>query len=184
MKEIKISIHRKYTKDFQSYGYRIGLQMDVDKDDPRSAYYEGKAFLNERIAEEDLIIKNIMNKKDAERGSGYKELVAVPVGKVKKNGLGGVAEKELVVKSYLCGGCGTWLVGEKGVDGKVFCKKCGCRKHITATNISRSPEVDGGDGNVMIPIDVRQIEVVSDKAVLVELFGDKGKVWVPKSCVR
>ena len=79
IKEIKISIHRKYTKDFQSYGYRIGLQLEVGQTDgARSGYYEGKAFLNERIAEEDLIIKNIMDKKDAERSSGYKVLDVVP----------------------------------------------------------------------------------------------------------
>ncbi|MBA7578637.1 hypothetical protein ES708_20502 [subsurface metagenome] len=140
---IKISIHRKYTKDFQSYGYRIGLEMDVNKvDDARSGYYEGKAFLNERIAEEDLIIKNIMDKRVAEKGLGYKELVAIPERKVGKNGLGGVAG-ELEKREF------------KG----------------------------DGDGNVLLSYDVKQIKRTSDKAVLVELFGEKGDLWIPKSCI-
>ena len=151
IKEIKISIHRKYTKDFQSYGYRVGLQLDVDKDDPRSGYYEGKVFLNDRIAEEDLIIKNLMDKRDAEKGLGYKELVAIPERKVGKNDLVG-AYKEL----------------------KETYKELEKRK------------LEGGeakDGDVMIPYDVKQIKRTSAKAVLVELFGVKGDVWIPKSCV-
>ncbi len=57
IKEIKISIHRKYTKNFQSLGYRIGIMLDVEKDDnPRDCYYQGKSFLNERIKEENVLI--------------------------------------------------------------------------------------------------------------------------------
>lgn len=139
---IKISIHRKYTEDFQSYGYRIGLEVDVGKiDDAKSSYYEGKAFLNERIAEEDLIIKNIMGRRVAEKELGYKELVAIPVGKVKKNDLGGVARG------------------------------------------SEKRELKNGDGNVMVPFDVRQIKKTSSGAVLVELFDRKGSLWIPKSCI-
>lgn len=86
IKEIKISIHRKYTKGFQSYGYRIGIMMDVGKTDPRQGFYEGKVFLNERIAEEDLIIQNIMDKKIVvkqnlsmlEVGTEVLELVEIP----------------------------------------------------------------------------------------------------------
>ena len=137
IKEIKISIHRKYTKDYQSYGYRIGVMLDVDKDDPRSGYYEGKAFLNDRIAEEDLIIKNIVDKRDAEKSSGYKELGVIPE----------KSESVLVVKSG----------SQDGGEAK--------------------------DGDVMIPYGVKQIKRTSAKAVLVELFGVKGDVWIPKSCV-
>ena len=137
LKEIKISIHRKYTKDYQSYGYRIGVMLDVDKDDPRSGYYEGKAFLNDRIAEEDLVIKNLMDKRVAEKSSGYKELKVIPE----------KSEGVLVVKSG----------SQDGGEAK--------------------------DGDVMIPYDVKQIKRTSAKAVLVELFGVKGDVWIPKSCV-
>lgn len=143
LKELKISIHRKYTKDFQSYGYRIGLMLDVDKiDNARTCYYSGKAFLNERIAEEDLIIKNIMDKKDAEKESGYKELSFVP--EVKKESFEVSGKRELVK-----------IPVSDGVDGKV----------------------------VMVPFDVKQIKRTSSKAVLVELFGTKGDLWIPKSCV-
>lgn len=93
IKEIKISIHRKYTKDCQSYGYRIGVMLDIGKDDPRGSYYEGKAFLNERIKEEDLVIKNIMDKRVAEKQSGYKELGVIPKKKV-----GVIPEKVTVSK--------------------------------------------------------------------------------------
>lgn len=63
IKEIKISIHRKYTQDFQSFGYRIGIMMDVDsKDNSRDAYYQGKAFLNERMKEENNAIADLLRK--------------------------------------------------------------------------------------------------------------------------
>lgn len=63
IKEIKISIHRKYTQDFQSFGYRIGIMMDVDlKDNPRDVYYQGKDFLNERMKEENNAIANLLRK--------------------------------------------------------------------------------------------------------------------------
>ncbi len=61
--EIKISIHRKYTQDFQSFGYRIGIMMDVDsKDNPRDVYYQGKAFLSERMKEENNAIADLLRK--------------------------------------------------------------------------------------------------------------------------
>ncbi len=61
--EIKISIHRKYTQDFQSFGYRIGIMMDVGlKDEPRDCYYQGKSFLNERIKEENNKIADLLEK--------------------------------------------------------------------------------------------------------------------------
>lgn len=141
IKEIKISIHRKYTKDFQSYGYRIGVMLDVDKgDNSREGYYEAKAFLNERIAEEDLIIKNIMDKKVAEKESRVRELISVPEVKTYE-----VSGKRELVKIPMSG--------------------------------------DGGGEIVMIPFDVKQIKRTSPKAVLVELFGTKGDLWIPKSCV-
>lgn len=90
IKEIKISIHRKYTKDFQSYGYRVGLQLEIGQTNgAKSGYYEGKAFLNERIAEEDLIIKNIMDKRDAEKKLGYEKLGRIPEREVDRTDLGG-----------------------------------------------------------------------------------------------
>ena len=196
IKEIKISIHRKYTKDFQSYGYRIGVMLDVDKNDPRGDYYQGKAFLNDRIAEEDLIIKNIMDKKDVEKKSGYKELNFVPEGNliVKDFVNKGVVKKKLVeipkVKSdmiyrHKCDKCGGIFRDDKNDmehyannNGLMLC--VGCRIGKSAVeNIG-----DGGDGgNVMIPFDVKQIKRTSARAVLVELFGVRGDLWIPKSCI-
>jgi hypothetical protein len=163
--------------------------MDVNKvDDARSGYYEGKAFLNERIAEEDLVIKNIMDKKDAEKSSGYKELSFVPEGNLAVKNIidKGVAEKKRFVVSYACEGCGKWITGDKGKDGKVFCKNCGCMIYPTATRKSLAIGTESGkegDGDKWSPIEVRQIESTSAKAVLVELFGEKGDMWIPKSCV-
>ena len=76
IKEIKLSIHRKYTQNYNSYGFRIGIMMDVDsKDNPRDCYYQGKVFLNERIKEENNAIADLLEKmekykvKDSEGGS-------------------------------------------------------------------------------------------------------------------
>ncbi len=79
IKEIKISIHRKYTKNFQSLGYRIGIMLDVEKDDnPRDCYYQGKSFLNERIKEENVLIDKKFEwlEKGKVKGS---ELTNIPV---------------------------------------------------------------------------------------------------------
>lgn len=191
IKEIKISIHRKYTKDFQSYGYRIGLQLDVGKDDPRGVYYEGKAFLNERIAEEDLIIKNIMDKKVAEKSSGYKELGAIPAKFIDLGGAKGFAKEMGRIKKIM-GETGMSevdvvnLAKEKMIELKGLISEEGAVYIVgkeLGVDVPESGKKDGGDGNVMIPFDVRQIKRVSPKAVLVELFGNKGDLWIPKSCV-
>lgn len=195
---IKISIHRKYTKNFQSYGYRIGLEMDVNKvDDARSGYYEGKAFLNERIAEEDLIIKNIMDKKGAEKNSGYKVLDVIPEKKMISGrliSLGGskdpLFEKEEGNIKRIVGETGLKrsdvidLAKEKMVELKGLIGEEGAIYIVgkeLGVNVSGSAKE--GDGNIMIPYDVRQVKRTSAKAVLVELFGGKGDVWIPKSCI-
>lgn len=209
IKEIKISIHRKYTKDFNSYGYRIGIMLDVDKDDPRSGYYEGKAFLNERIKEEDLVIKNAMDKRVAEKESGYKELGVIPkkrasIVPVKDIDLGGFTdvsfEKERGVIEKIMGETGlTWddvvnLAREKGVELKGLINEKGAiyivGKELGVGVGGVFKEVGGSvgdDGDKWIPFDVRAIRGTTSKAVLVELFGDKGDmmdVWIPKSCVK
>ncbi|TKJ26212.1 MAG: hypothetical protein CEE42_05215 [Promethearchaeota archaeon Loki_b31] len=206
IKEIKISIHRKYTRDFQSYGYRIGVMLDVGGVSPEQAYNGAKTFLNKKIGEEDLIIKNIMDVKDAQKRLGYEKLGRIPEREIVRTDTGGgykelekregvvkmdvvdngVAEKKRFVVSYACEGCGKWITGVKDKDGKVFCKNCGCMIYPYATRKSLDVGTESGkegDGNVLVPFDVRQIIRTSDMAVLVELFGKKGDLWIPKSCI-
>jgi len=178
--------------------------LDVGKvDDARSGYYEGKAFLNDRIAEEDLIIKNIMDVKGAEKKSGYKQLGRIPERKIDRAGLGGgyeeleprknVVEVDGVIKKIM-GETGMKideiinLAREKMVEQKGLLDEKGAiylvgKELGVGVSEGKDVEVGGGDGNVLVPFDVRQIKKVSAMAVLVELFDKKGDLWIPKSCI-
>ncbi len=51
-------VYRKYTKDFDSLGFRFGVTVDLEGGDPRDSWYQGRLFLGERIKEEEkLVIK-------------------------------------------------------------------------------------------------------------------------------
>lgn len=61
LKEIKMSVHRKYTKDYQSYGFRIGLMVDVEEDESAmTAYRKVSKYLKSLTDAENKKIWNIM----------------------------------------------------------------------------------------------------------------------------
>jgi len=57
IKEISMMVYRKYTEDFDSLGFRLGLSVEVKDGDARDSWYQGRLFLDERIKEEESLIK-------------------------------------------------------------------------------------------------------------------------------
>ncbi|TFG23921.1 MAG: hypothetical protein EU529_05845 [Promethearchaeota archaeon] len=50
VKEIKISVHRKYTKDYQSYGFRVGIMGNVEeRENIKTAYYNISKILDKMV---------------------------------------------------------------------------------------------------------------------------------------
>jgi hypothetical protein len=102
LKEIKMSVHRKYTKDYQSYGFRIGIMYDVEGAEPMDAHREVSNTLKKMTMNENEKTWSVMkSQKGIENKSGVKEV--------------GVKDKKGV-----CEICGALTIN----DNYKFCREC------------------------------------------------------------
>ena len=58
---MKISIHRKFTKNFNSFGFRIGIMVDVENEIPMEAYRTTSKVVGQMTKEEELLCKNALS---------------------------------------------------------------------------------------------------------------------------
>ena len=155
IKEIKLSIHRKYTQNFNSYGFRIGIMMDVGKNDnPMDCYYQGKAFLNERIKEENNAIADLLENFERVKSEGSESVKAKPKG---------LDSRELVEIPIVKSGI--------KVDYET--------ERIREQNVQMSKTQKAKEKNL---IDVK-LKSTSKMAILVELK-DGREQWIPKSVIQ
>lgn len=68
IKEIKISVHRKYTKDYNSYGFRIGMMADIGED-PDVSYAQISKVMEKWTKAEDNKIFRLIATADAKKAS-------------------------------------------------------------------------------------------------------------------
>ena len=57
IKEISIMIYRKFTKDFDSLGFRLGIAVEVGNDNPKDSWVQGRLFLEGKVIAEEAIIE-------------------------------------------------------------------------------------------------------------------------------
>ncbi len=73
-------VYRKFTKDFNSLGFRLGIAVEVGNDNPNDVWAQGRLLLENKIIAEEIIIEKKFEllKKQKERDGAVK-LMEVPI---------------------------------------------------------------------------------------------------------
>ena len=162
--EIKVSIHRKFTKNYNSYGYRIGVMVDVGSSTAQDAYYQGLAFLQDKMKEENQSIEIEMGKKDYESSAvNEKVFQGVPMESHVVEKVSGKVESNYGVSSIPFAKDMSYNVVERPPETVVF------------------PVKGNSEGKEQTQINGTIIGI-TQKALLID-FADGKQIRVPKSTV-
>ena len=198
IKEISMMVYRKYTEDFDSLGYRLGVTVEVKGANSRDSWYQGRLFLGKRMQEEENVIEKEFERlaKKKKRFVGGKrpvmELIEIPMGSdVKVTS----SVQKLMVKTKE--GNKVYVIDvddayhriifetdkslESIKEGVEQVMKMGVTEKEALLEVAALNDINMRF-NEKITISIRRIIRTSSKAVLIELY-DNREVWVPKSSI-
>ena len=198
IKEISMMVYRKYTEDFDSLGYRLGVTVEVKDGDPRDSWYQGRLFLGKRMKEEEDTIEKeferlARKKKKFVRGKRpVMELIEIPMGtdvKVISNVQKPMIKTKIDDKVYVSGVDDAYhrIIFETGKslesikEGVEQVMKMGVSEKEALLEVAALNDIDMVFKE-KITIDIYGILKITPKAVLIKFYSNR-EVWIPKTSI-
>ena len=198
IKEISMMVYRKYTEDFDSLGYRLGVTVEVKGANPRDLWYQGRLFLGKRMQEEENTIEKEFERlaKKKKKFVGGKrpvmELIEIPMGSDVK--VTSSVQKPMVKtkdgnKVYVIDVDDAYhrimfetdkaLESIKKDVGQVM--KMGVTEKEALLEVAALNDIDMVFKE-KITIDIYGILKITPKAILIKFYNNR-EVWIPKTSI-